>query len=94
MSSPPRPAYDIAPGVLHREVEGEMVLLDLASERYFGLNEVGAAIVFRVTDEPWDDALGALAEVYDVDPAVLRADAEALVGELVEAGLLRRLGDA
>ena len=34
----------ISPGVLFQEIGGEAVLLDLASERYFGLDDVGTRI--------------------------------------------------
>jgi hypothetical protein len=36
--------YQISPDVLSQEVHGETVLLDLAGETYFGLNEVGTRI--------------------------------------------------
>ena len=34
--------FTVSPDVLFQEVSGEMVLLDLASESYFGLDEIGA----------------------------------------------------
>jgi hypothetical protein len=36
--------FSVSPEVLFQEVSGEMVLLDLASENYFGLDEIGARI--------------------------------------------------
>jgi hypothetical protein len=74
--------------VLHREVDGQMVLLDLASEQYFGLNEVGADIVTRLTRQPLDEALSSLTADYEVEPDALRRDVNDLVDSLVGAGLL------
>ena len=36
--------FQLSPDVLFQEVSGEMVLLDLNSEQYFGLDEIGARI--------------------------------------------------
>lgn len=81
-------AFRIPSHVLYREVDGQMVLLDVEREEYFGLNEVGADIVTEVTSGTVDAALTTLAGRYEVDPAVLRADTEALLAELLAAGLL------
>ncbi len=76
--------------VLFQEVGGEAVLLDLASEQYFGLNPVGTRI--------WDlldgqTPLGAIQNVlcaeYDVDPTLIGKDLLALADALTRAGLVR-----
>lgn len=77
--------------VLVRVVGGEMVLLNLESEQYFGLNRVGAQMVTRLTGQPWADALASLEADFDVDAAVLRRDVEDLTDSLVMAGLLDRV---
>ena len=41
----------ISPEVLFQEVSGEIVLLDLASESYFGLDEIGARIWALLNEE-------------------------------------------
>jgi myo-inositol catabolism protein IolC len=84
------PAFAFPDGVVAREVDGEMVLLNLASEQYFSLDRVGADIVTRLTRGPLDDALAALCRHYEVDAEELKGDVDQLVGELVEAGLLER----
>ncbi len=86
-----RPSFEIPAHVLYREVDGQMVLLNLATEQYFGLNQVGARIVTRLTEESFDEALGTLTNDFDVDPDVLHRDVENLVGGLLEAGLLMRV---
>jgi hypothetical protein len=87
------PSYRVPEGVLLREVDGEMVLLNLASEQYYGLNQVGADMVKRLTSQPEAAALQGLLTDYSVTPEVLQADLDALVDRLVQAGLLLR-GDS
>ena len=76
--------------VLVQEVGGEAVLLDLASERYFGLDPVGTRIWQLLADSP------ALAQVhatlcgeFDAAPERIGEDLLALVGQLSEAGLVQ-----
>jgi hypothetical protein len=85
---PGEAAFRIPSHVLYREVDGQMVLLDVEREEYFGLNEVGAEIVTEITAGSVDEALEALSGRYEVDPLTLRRDAEELIGSLLEAGLL------
>jgi hypothetical protein len=87
-----QPGFVVPPHVLHREVDGQMVLLNLDSEQYFGLDEIGAHIVARLTSEPFDSAIAGLIDTYDVDPDVLRADVRKLVEDLVASGLLQPAG--
>lgn len=86
----PNQRIEIPEGVLVRELQGEAVLLNLDSECYFGLDEVGTrmwnALVASATTAGACEAL--LAE-YDVEPGRLAADLEEFVVRLGEAGLLR-----
>lgn len=84
------PAFTFPEGVVAREVDGEMVLLNLTSEQYYSLDRVGADMVIRLTRASRDEALAALGRDYEVDAAVLEEDLDALVGELLEAGLLQQ----
>lgn len=90
MTASDTPSFALPDGVLAREVESEMVLLNLNSEQYYGLDRVGADMVTRLTREPEEQAIAALCRDYDVDDDVLRADAGRLVQELLAAGLLER----
>ena len=76
--------------VLIQEVGGESVLLDLASERYFGLNPVGTRI-WALLDE--HDTLQAIADTlcaeFDAEPERIRGDLVILISELAEAGLVK-----
>ena len=78
-----------APRVLHQEVHGEAVLLDLASERYFGLNQVGARIWALCSQGQTQGAvLEALEAEFEVGREQLEADLARLLSQLLEAGLL------
>lgn len=66
------------------------MLLDLASEQYFGLDPVGTRIWTLLGE---DDRLGsvhaALCDVYDADPTRIASDLITLVGRLADAGLVK-----
>lgn len=75
--------------VLFQEIGGESVLLDLASESYFGLDDVGTRIweLLQVQGDlgaVFDQILGE----YEVEPTRLEQDLLAHIGELVAAGLV------
>lgn len=67
----------------------ESVLLDLASEQYFGLDAVGTRVwQLLEADSDVQAAHAALVSEYDVDAAQLEADLLALLGQLADAGLI------
>ena len=76
--------------VMFQEVAGESVLLDMASEQYFGLNAVGTR-VWKLLGA--DHSLGAahaqLCREYDTPSDLLARDLVALVESLAKAGLVR-----
>ena len=75
--------------VLISHLQEESVILNLDSERYFGLDDVGTRFLSVLTSS---ESIGAayeqLSEEYDVDNDVLRRDLLALVEDLVNKGLL------
>jgi hypothetical protein len=79
--------------VLFRELEGECVILNLDTESYFGLDEVGTRMWLELTQsESIDTALSALQDEFDVDSERLHRDLEELLVELLDQGLLERSG--
>lgn len=79
--------------VLFRELEGECVILNLDTESYFGLDDVGTRMWLALTrNESISAALDALQEEFDVDPARLRGDLEELLVDLLDQGLLEMPG--
>ncbi len=75
-------------GVLVRELEGESVLLNLNSESYFGLDEMGTRMWAVLTaSDSIQAAYESLLGEYEVDPDRLHKDLQALIEKLVENGL-------
>ena len=69
--------------------DGEAVLLNTSSERYFGLDEMGVQMWLALTSSPTvEDAYQDLLASYEAKPDQLRADLERLVAELVSHELL------
>jgi hypothetical protein len=84
-----RARIEVPDTVLTREIDGEMVLLDLASEAYYGLDDVGTRIWATLVEHgSLPEARQALIEEFDVAPAVLERDLERLLTELKSHGLV------
>jgi hypothetical protein len=76
-------------GVLISNLQEESVILNLESERYFGLDGIGTRMLsVLTTSDSIEAACEVLAEEYDVDRQVLREDLLALVENLVTQGLV------
>ena len=79
----------VSPEVMLQEISGESVLLDLKSESYFGLDEVGTRIWRLIEQDGHLNAVhAALLVEYDVDPVRLENDLKDLTGRLADAGLV------
>jgi len=79
----------IPDSVLTRELDGELVILDMESERYFGLDAVGSRIWSHLVDcRRVGDAFEATLAEFEVDRDRLSRDFEKLVTTLVESGLI------
>jgi len=79
----------ISQEVMSQEVSGETVLLDLQSESYFGLDEVGTRI-WQLLQEKGDlqSVFDTILQEYDVESEQLKADLDELLAKLTESGLL------
>jgi hypothetical protein len=82
----------VHPDVVWREIDGEIVLLNVVTGLYYGLDEAGAAIWRLVVQAPttlqavYDGLLGQ----FDGDPAAIERDVVQLAGQLADAQLLLR----
>lgn len=75
--------------VLVRFMDKEAVLLNLETERYFGLDEVGARMwQLTTTSASVESAYKALLDEYDVDAETLRGNLNELLEKLSDNGLL------
>lgn len=78
--------------VLVRYLDKESVLLNLETEKYFGLDETGTRMWQLITASPCiDSAYQELLAEFDVEPELLRANLMDLLSRLVESGLLQVL---
>ncbi|MBU7580947.1 MAG: PqqD family protein [Porphyrobacter sp.] len=76
--------------VVAREVGGEMVLLDLSSGLYFGLDPVGSCVWERLSES--GASLAELTDIieasFDAPREVIATDLERLMGQLTEKKLV------
>jgi Coenzyme PQQ synthesis protein D (PqqD) len=75
--------------VLIRHLDGESVLLNLETEKYFGLDTTGTRMWEVATQSTSIEAAYAtLLQEFEVEPVLLRANLVELIGRLTENGLL------
>ena len=78
-----------SPEVLVQELDGEGVLLNLESERYFGLDDVGTRVWQHLLEHRrLERVCEEMQKEFDVDESRLRTDILQLVEELIEAGIV------
>lgn len=83
-------SVEIADSVIYQTVGDEIVLLNLTSQEYFGLDRVGSD-VWNLLIEHRDVAAVAkhLATIYRVDEQTAHEDIQPLIADMVAANLLR-----
>lgn len=82
--------YSVSPEAICQEVSGEMVILDLNSEFYFGLNGTGCRIWQLLSSgRAIPDILQILSDEFDVSRQELEVDLRCLLDELHSAGLIQ-----
>ncbi len=75
--------------ILISNLQDESVILNLNSERYFGLDDVGTRMFSVLTNsDSIEAAYESLTREYDVDRQVLRDDLIVLVENLLQQGLI------
>jgi Coenzyme PQQ synthesis protein D (PqqD) len=76
--------------VLISHLQEESVILNLDSERYYGLDDVGTRILSVLTNsDSIEAAYESLLAEYDVDGNALRQDLLALVESLLQQGIVQ-----
>ena len=82
-------SFDVPLHVVARELDGDMVLLDIESGLYFSLNKVGARLWSHLLDgATLATARDGMLNEFDVEAAVLEADILGLVNQLQDAKLI------
>lgn len=81
--------------VVLREVGDEMILLHMSSENYYGLDRVGRQMITGLLGGATvgEVARAVSGDYDDVDDARVLEDVQALVGSLLEIGLVRVVVD-
>lgn len=75
--------------VLIQEIEGEVILLNVPSERYHALNETGRRFLeWAQVSESFDDAVIRIAGDFGIGLDVAENDLERLLSQLTERGLV------
>lgn len=95
MDTQPRPTLELSTivtpstEVLVQELDGESVLLNLESERYFGLDDVGTRVWNLLSEHRLlERVCEEMQKEFDVNEARIRADVLRLVEELLDAGIV------
>ncbi len=80
----------IPEGIVHRDLEGELVLLNLNTGVYFGLDPVGTRIWHLLQNRlSLQQVLNTLLLEYEVTEAQCRQDLLNLIAQLLGTGLVR-----
>jgi hypothetical protein len=78
-----------SPDCIASEIDGEIVLIDIASSRYFGFNPVGSEI-WRLLEQPssLETLRGAIADIFEGDAARIEQETVAFVELLADRQLV------
>ena len=83
----------ISDNVVWRDLEGEIVILNLTSGVYFSVEGVGTRIWTLISEQvATEDIIGKLISEFDVEESQLRSDVESLVKNLADQGLIEVSG--
>ena len=81
--------FTISDDVVHRELEGEAVVLSLGSGMYFGLNPTGTRVWSLIeTGASVEEIAATISEEFSHPLAEVRADVDEVIGQLLEKGLV------
>ena len=81
--------------VLFQEIGGEVVLLDIESGEYYGLNEVGSRIWTLIQEgQGASGILSTMLKEYDVSEKLLASDIEQFLFKLQAKGIIHLNGSS
>lgn len=90
MTVSPDLSASVLPDVMLRAIDGKYFILNIKTERYFGLDTIGTRMFNLLCESAsTGQALDQLQREFDVDPAVLSRDLATLIGQLVQHGLIQ-----
>jgi hypothetical protein len=81
---------EISEDVIYQPLQGEVVLLNMTSQEYFGLNDVGTDMwKLLIEHRDVEIVLERLCDEYSAEKETLRKDLDTLIQRLISAGLLK-----
>jgi len=85
---------EISDGVTWRELGGDVVILNVETGVYFGLDGSGGVIWRELVEHgSVEKTLESLKRQFDVEPGELRRDLDDLLARLVDKGLVQLIAD-
>jgi hypothetical protein len=79
----------VSDGIVHRDLQGELVLLSLNSGHYFGLDALGTRIWHLLGEgQSLEEVVQILVRDHDVTEAQCRQDLLNLIAEMRDKGLI------
>lgn len=85
----PQSRYRREPGVLLREIDGELLLLNSDTDSYFGLNPVGAEMYKTLVDgSTAGETIASICSSYAADEVTVAKDLCNLLEQLIAKGLI------
>ena len=83
-----------SPGVLFNQVDDDLVMMDVKSGNYFGINPVGAEI-WNKMQEPItvQEIINQLLAEYEIDEATCRSETLVFIQQTFERGFLKVLDE-
>ncbi|HVP05125.1 MAG TPA: PqqD family protein [Dehalococcoidia bacterium] len=82
--------FEVKPGVLHRIVDGEAVMLDLETGEYYGLNNVGTHIWGMLeAGSSLPSICESVRENFEINGSDVREDVEFFLESLRAKGLIK-----
>jgi hypothetical protein len=80
----------ISSDALFQDLAGEVIILDMRSDLYFRLDDIGSEIWLALADHGDPEAVvAAMLAAYEVDEVTLRRDLATLIADLHQRGLLQ-----
>lgn len=86
--------FELRSDLVIEAVDDEFLILDLTSNLYFGLNELGRVIWQAIGEgRGFGEVVGQVCENFEVEEAIARRDAAEFIGDLLGRGLVsKKLG--
>ncbi|MBI9098773.1 MAG: PqqD family protein [Spirochaetaceae bacterium] len=85
--------FKIREDVISTELDGEIVLMDVAKGEYYSLNEVGTLIWKTIGESvvSFNDICQAILDAFDIDRFTCEADVTKLLKQMKDTGIVEKV---